>query len=118
MNREIQSIFKGFTVNGKQIPVSYMVYKGNETTYITYMETDKGNSYSADNEIQGYITYYDFDVYSKGNYLSVLAAVKTLMKENGWTWQPSRDSPDMYENDTGYYHKTLCFAIEREVNNG
>lgn len=118
MNKEIQSIFKGFAVNGKQIPVSYMVYKGNETTYITYMETDKSNSFSADNEIQGYITFYDFDVYSKGNYLAVVTAVRKLMKENGWTWQPSRDSPDMYENDTGYYHKTLCFAIEREVDNG
>ena len=23
---------------------------------------------------------------------------------------------DMYEADTGYYHKTLCFAIERSEN--
>ena len=35
------------------------------------------------------------------------------MKNNGFTWQPSRDSRDFYEDDTGYYHKTLCFAIER-----
>ena len=38
-------------------------------------------------------------------------AVKEVMKENNFIRTGS--SPDMYENDTGLYHKTLEFAKER-----
>lgn len=117
-NKILKDIFKDFTVNGKAIPVEFLRYTGNSTTYITFMESDKDNSFSGDDEILGYVTYYDFDIYSKGNYLDIMEKVKEVLKDNGWTWQPSRDSGDLYENDTGYYHKTLCFAITKEeVNN-
>lgn len=113
MNALIEQIFNNFKVNGVAIPVSFLRYGGKSTTYITYMEWDKSNSYSADDEICGYVSYYDFDIFSKGNYLAIVEAVKEIMKNNGFTWQPARDSQDMFEDDTRYYHKTLCFAIER-----
>lgn len=116
MNELIQSIFTDFIVDGVNIPVKFIRYNGKSTTYITYMETDINNSYSGDNEILGYVSYYDFDIYSKGNYFNIVEAVKSIMKNNGFIWQPSRTSQDMYEADTGYYHKTLCFAIERQQN--
>ncbi len=113
MNSTIKTIFTNFKVNGVTIPVSFLKYDGTATTYVVYLETDKDNSYSADDELMGYVDYYDFNIYSKGNYLQVVEAVKNLLKQNGFRWQPSRDSADMYEDDTGYYHKTICFAIER-----
>ena len=116
MNELIQSIFTDFIVDGVNIPVKFIRYNGKSTTYITYMETDINNSYSGDNEILGYVSYYDFDIYSKENYFNIVEAVKSIMKNNGFIWQPSRTSQDMYEADTGYYHKTLCFAIERQQN--
>lgn len=115
MNRVIQDIFKDFNVNGVDIPVSFLRYNGDSETYITYMESDKDNSFSGDDNIVGYVVYYDFDIYSKSNYLEIMEQLKELLKANGWTWQPSRDSSDLYEDDTGYFHKTLCFAIEKEV---
>ena len=114
MNSLIENIFNNFKVDGKTIPVAFLHYTGKETTYVTYMQTDADNSLSGDDELIGYVDYYDFDVYSKGNYLNVVESIKGIMKQNGFRWQPSRTSEDMYENDTGYYHKTLCFAIERE----
>ena len=38
------------------------------------------------------------------------------LEDAGWTYNPSRNSPDLYENDTGYYHKTINLSkeIERE----
>ncbi len=114
MNDLIQSIFTDFYVDGVRIPVKFLRYGGKETTYVTYMETDINNSYAGDNEILGYISYYDFDIYSKGNYFNIVKEIKKIMKDNGFIWQPSRTSQDMYEDDTGYYHKTLCFAIERQ----
>ena len=114
MNELIQSIFTDFYVDGVSIPVKFLRYNGKQTTYITYMETDLDNSYSGDNEILGYVSYYDFDIYSKGNYFNIVEEVKKVMKDNGFMWQPNRTSQDMYEDDTGYFHKTLCFAIERQ----
>ena len=114
MNELIQTIFRNFTVEGNAVPVAYMYYQGHGEPYVTYMETDMDNSYAGDDELIGYIDYYDFDVYSKGNYTKIIEGIKQLMKANGFMWQPSRTSPDMYETETGYFHKTLCFAIYRE----
>ena len=80
MNELIEQIFTNFKVNGETIPVSFMRYGGKSTTYVTYMEWDKSNSYSGDDEILGYVSYYDFDIYSKGNYLAIVEAIKEKME--------------------------------------
>lgn len=114
MNELIETLFKDFTVDGVSVPVSFLYYKGHGEPYITYMQTDADSSYSGDDELLGYADYYDFDIYSKGDYANIVKSVKALLKANDFVWQPSRSSADMFETDTGYYHKTLCFAILRE----
>ena len=116
MNELIETLFKDFTVDGVNVPVSFMFYEGHGEPYITYMQTDADSSYSGDDELLGYADYYDFDIYSKEDYTNIVKNVKALLKANDFVWQPSRTSQDMYETDTGYYHKTLCFAILREEN--
>jgi hypothetical protein len=113
MNSLIEKIFADFKVNNKSIPVSFLRYEGKATTYITYQQVSIGDTLSGDDEIIGYIDYYDVDIFSKGNYLNIVKEVKKIMKANGFMWQPSNSSEDMYEEDTGYFHKTLNFAIER-----
>ena len=115
MNELIETIFQNFTVGGVSIPVTFMRYQGHGEPYVTYMQQDADKSLSGDDELIGYVDYYDFDVYSKGNFMSLIESVKQKLKENGFVWQPSRSSQDMFENDTGYYHKTLNFAFLREV---
>ena len=115
MNAVIETIFKDFTVDNVEVPVKFLRYKGNLTTYVTYMQQDANAYYAGDDELMGYVGYYDFDVYSKGNYKNVVEQIKQKMKENGFVWQPARDSQGMYEDDTGYYHKTLCFAIHEQI---
>lgn len=110
MNNELQTIFTNFAVGGVSIPVAFLRYTGKATTYITYQEIQDDTSFSADDDLQAYVTYYDFDIYSKGNYLNIIESVKEILKANDWIWQPSMTSQDLYEDDTGYYHKTLCFA--------
>lgn len=113
-NQEIETL-----LNNLGVPVSFMFYEGNADTYITYMELDKDNSIAGDDQVIGCVEYYDFDVYSKGNYLTVISDLIDTMVAAGWTYQPSRDSPDMYERDTKFFHKTICLAKESEViNNG
>ena len=114
MNELIETIFAGFEVDKVLIPVSFLFYEGHGEPYVTYMQQDADNSLSADDELIGYVDYYDFDVYSKGNITNIIESVKEKLKENNFYWQPSRSSQDMYETDTGYYHKTLNFAYLKE----
>ena len=116
MNELIESILANFTVDGVQIPVSFMYYEGHGEPYVVYMGQDMNNSLSGDDELIGYVDYYDFDVYSRGNYLNIIESLKDVLESNGFVWQPSRSSQDFFETDTGYYHKTLNFAILKEDN--
>ena len=114
MNELIERIFKDFEVDGVKIPVSFLFYEGHNEAYITYMNQDMDNSYSGDDDLLGYVDYYDFDIYTKGNFYPIIENVKKLLKQHGFVFQPSRSSIDMFETDTGYYHKTLNFAIFKE----
>lgn len=115
MNSEIVKIFDGFTVNGKEVPVRFLTYEGHGEPYVIFSREYDDSSYAGDDSILGYVTYYDFDVYSKGNFTELVEAVKDKVEDAGWTWQVSRSSSDMYESDTGYFHVTLSFAKERGV---
>lgn len=114
INELIEDAFANFTVGGMSIPVAFLQYTGKSNSYVTYMQTDVDQVLSSDDDIENYIDFYDFDIYTKGdNYFAIIEAVKLKLKANGFSWQPSRDSGDLFESDTGFYHKTLCFAIER-----
>ena len=116
MNKLIEKTLKGFTVNGKEIPAKFLRYNGSSETYITYMMTDADSVLHGDDELLNYVEYYDFDIYSKGNYKPIEKALKALLESAGFMWEVERTSEDMYEDDTKYYHKTLCFSIERSEN--
>lgn len=114
MNDLIERIFSGFAVDGVEIPVAFLYYDGHGEPYVTYQQEDADQSFSGDDGLLGYVEYYDFDVYSKGNYNPIIEEIKRRLTENGFVWQVSRSSGDMYETETGYYHKTLNFAYMRE----
>lgn len=121
MNELIETIFTNFIVDNVEIPVYFAYYEGHETTYITYSNISTGDTFYTDDDLKNYVEYYDFDIYSKSNYLNIIESVKNLLEQNGFKWQPTMTSSDLFEKDTGYYHKTLCFAYIRskeENNNG
>lgn len=116
MNELIEQILANFTVDDTPIPVSYMFYEGHGEPYVVFMQENADNSLSGDDELIGYVDYYDFDVYAKGNYQNIVKSLKQILVANGFVWQPSRSSADMYETETEYYHKTLNFAYLKEEN--
>lgn len=121
MNELIETIFKNFTVDNVEIPVQFAYYTGHNTTYITYNNISTGDTFYTDDNLVNYVEYYDFDIYSKGNYFNILESVIEILEQNGFDWQPTMSSGDLFEKDTGYFHKTLCFAYLRskeEINNG
>lgn len=115
MNELIQTLFADFKVNNVSIPVKFMNYKGHGEPYVIYMQWDADNSFAGDDGLLGYVDYYDFDIYSQGNYEAIIESIKSILTGAGFVWQPSKSSRDMYEEETKYYHKTLCFAVPREV---
>ena len=61
-----------------------------------------------------YVEYYDFDIYSKSNFYQIIESVKDILQSNEFEWVASRTSSDMYEADTGYFHRTLSFSYIRK----
>ena len=114
MNELIESILANFTVDETPIPVYFLNYQGHGEPYVVYMQENADGSLSGDDELIGYVDYYDFDVYSKGNFTKIIESLKAILKANNFVWQPSRSSMDMFEADTGYFHKTLNFAYLKE----
>ena len=107
----LKTIFDNFEVEGKKIPAEFITYTGKSKTYITYAFTDDDPALFAEDQEVGSVAYIDIDIFSSGNYLAIEKKIKKVMKENNFIRTGS--SPDMYENDTGLYHKTLEFAKER-----
>ena len=116
MNAEIESIFNEFSVDDVAIPVNFMFYDGDSDTWIIYSNADNYHAYAGDDDLLGYVTYYDFEIYSTKNFIKVIQAVKAKMKDNGWTFQPSLSSQEGYDRDTKVYSKTLCFAKPIQTN--
>ena len=117
-NTLIEQIFANFTVDKVVIPVSFLQYNGTKNTYVTYQQVYSSQSLSGDDELLNYLDFYDFDVFTKGNYIPIVEAIKTLLEANGFRWRPDQSSGDMFDAETGLYHKTLSFSIERSTQNG
>ena len=113
MNNEIFAIMSRLTVDGDEIPVSWLKYKGSLKKYIVFSDLGESPACYGDDECRYSIKQFDFDIYSDGNYLSILKAVKKRLKDNGWTWV--EDSPTMYEEDTELYHITTTWEKENYI---
>lgn len=111
----IKQIFTGFSVDGVAVPVVHSYYFGHGETYITYEQVDTAGSFAGDDELLGFVEYYDFDVYSRDGDTAVISAMANLLGQYMFMFQPSRSSGDMYEPDTGYHHRVLNFAYLREA---
>lgn len=113
MNKELKQIFgDALIVNGKTVPVAHLRYKGNEKTFVVWSITGIRGELYADDAVECSAVSVDVDVYSSGNYVEIVEAIKRLMSNADWIWV--EDSAEMYEDDTALYHKTLSFEKEGE----
>ena len=110
MNEEIKSIL-GEHIGADNAPVAHLRYKGDSRKFVTWTITGESPALSADDEDLCSICSVDVDIFSKGNYLDIEKEIKQKMKNNDWVWV--EDSEEMYEEDTGLYHKTCSFEKER-----
>lgn len=114
MNNEIKKILSDkISVDGATVPVAHLRYKGSSKTFVVWTILGEKPTLSGDDEPLFSVVSVDIDVYSKGNYLDVITEIKRIMKQNGWLWV--EDSSEMYEDDTGLYHRTITFEKERSL---
>ena len=118
MNELIEEILSDLVINKRKIPVAFAYYDGHGQPYVTYQRVDYDSSFSADDDLRNWIEYVDIDIYSKGNWIPIEEEVMHRMISAGFIWQVDRSGGDLYEPDTGYYHKNLNFAYIRGVNDG
>jgi predicted TPR repeat methyltransferase len=110
INPKIEEIFADFEVDGVKIPIFFMQYKGQKTTYLTYYTWYEEAELFADDANRAEVVSATIDVFSKGNFKLIVEAVKEKLKENGFTW--TDNSPEDYEDDTGFYHVGINFYAE------
>lgn len=92
--------------------VDYLNYTGSERTYITFFEYDQSAGLEADDEEQNNVHYIQIDIFSSGNYLSLVKSVKGKMKQAGFK---KSFETEMIEEDTKLYHKVLRFYFISET---
>lgn len=95
------------------VPVEFQSYGGAETTYITFFNMlENGESYADDKETSlGY--YIQVDVWSKGNYSTLVDRTKEALKTAGFSISNARD---LYETDTKIFHKVIrIFKLKEEL---
>ncbi|MBY6900383.1 hypothetical protein [Clostridium botulinum] len=89
------------------IPVNFQTYKGKEETYITFFcYNEQGECFADDTEIVTGL-YMQVDIWSKRNVEQLKIDTVKLLKKAGFIKRPS--VPDLYEPDTGIFHKCLRF---------
>ena len=114
MNEELKRILgDSLTIGTKIVPVAHHRYKGNSSTFVTWVITGESPALTGDDVCLYSIVEVDIDIFSNGNYKEIVGYIKNLMLENDWVW--SGDSPEMYEEDTELYHLTCSFEKERSL---
>ena len=114
MNEDIESIFHGkIVVDDKEIPVQFMEYTGKNQDYIVYYNDGNVPIFSSEDEVEYSKNSIEFNIFTKGNYLKIVAELKKIMKKNDYDWVG--DDGDMYETDTKYHHFVVTFEKIRRI---
>lgn len=97
------------------VPVSYMVYTGTATTYVTFQEYNLVPTFHAEDSEQAVRRSIQIDVWSTGNYNAVVDRVEELMLAAGFSRNNIYDAG--YDNTFKTYHKIMRFYLTQTGGN-
>lgn len=100
------------TLAPTNVPVDYRVYKGMETTYITFFEVVDVPKLHADDELKRTQKTIQIDVWTQGNFVLLVSQVKQLLKEVGFSFSSGRD---VSENDKQEFHYALTYNYSVDI---
>ena len=94
------------TLAPTEIPVAFLKYIGGATTYITFFEYNQQGKLFADDVEQHTRHSLQVDIWSKGDYVSLVKQVKDLLKPIGFR---RNFETEFYEDDTKTFRKVMRF---------
>lgn len=100
------------TLEPTKVTTSLLTYTGTATTYITYFEYNQRGSLYLEDDEETTTHSIQVDIWSKGNYLTLVEQVKNLMKQAGFT---RNSEAEFFEEDTKFFHKVLRFYYEENL---
>lgn len=115
MTKIIEDILSKVTLGEKVVPFARLHYTGKSPLYIVYSILSETPRVCSDDTPETLVVEVDFDIYAKvlQNLIETMNSVKKRFIEAGWTWV--EDSPEIFENETGFVHRTITFEKERMI---
>lgn len=96
-------------------PVEFDTYTGIEKKYITYFEVIEKTELASEDKDEVISHDFQVDVFSDEDPTEIKNKVTKALKENGFY---NITCQDLYESDTGMYHKAItCYLPEYETEN-
>lgn len=113
MHQIVENLLSEVTVGGTVVPFAHMKYTGKSSLYLVYSFLAETPCVCADDVAETSVVEVDVDIYARdrGSFTAAVAAVKNLFIGAGWSW--AEDSPEMYDEDTCFIHRTITFEKER-----
>jgi len=94
------------------VPVTFQTYSGTATTYITFFNYLENIESYADNKETSLGSYIQVDIWSKGDYTTLVNSVLEALKQAEFQ---RTYVTEMYENDTKIFHKVIRITKTMEV---
>lgn len=98
------------TLRPTNVPVHFQVYPGTESTYITFFEYNQQGSLYVDDFEERARHSIQVDVWSNGNYSSLVTQVRSLMTNSGFR---RNSEAEFYEDETKTFHKVFRFYYDK-----
>ena len=113
MHEEIDNILKTVKLGNKKVPFAHIKFTGSSPLFIVYSILAETPRVCADDVAETSVVEIDVDIYAKvlSNLTGTINSVKKQFIDAGWTW--AEISPEIFEEETGYIHRTITFEKER-----
>jgi len=101
------------TLKNLGVSVTFQTYSGTDATYITFFNYLESIESYADNKETSTGNYIQIDVWSKGDYTSLVNNVLEALKQAEFQ---RTYVTELYESDTKLYHKVIrVFKFEEAI---
>ena len=110
---EIETLLSELQYDNKAVPFAHMKFIGESEYYITYTITTNRPALLADDSAQNSTESIDIDIFTKD--FSIMSTLMQSVKEKFIEYIWVEDSIEMYDDQTGYIHRTIEFQKEDVV---
>lgn len=112
MEKEIKKLLGSeLRVGTTAVPVAHIRYHGNQKTFIVWTIINEPPQFGADDKLMYTSVEVDIDVYSNKNYKKITDEILEIFLGADWSYVET--GPEMFEEETNLYHRTITFAKEK-----